>query len=337
MDDLLVVGFDLETRTEVHIADRPLEHWRALGYGRRETVVCFYCWHGIDAPAGTKVPLLARGRIGGLVRAHFAHPAGMAPPGGHHRETVWHINAKHRLARWASTQPNVTHVRMEQWTQERNRRADVYVVLDDGTRLALEAQRELITDELWRARHRDYTAAGMRDVWFMCPNTRIPHVLFAEGIPAWRLYHRDGTAEALLGEPHERGRRWWTEDLRRFALHHPPCPGDPVVRERFPLTELGLNAEGVTFPPAMTERLARQAARVREEADQARRQYEQATAERWRRRAAARHLRPRKPTPQSPERPVRPVPWPATGGTVCDICNRPLAEPLLRYGRHILC
>ncbi|GGV84529.1 hypothetical protein GCM10010512_00010 [Streptomyces thermoviolaceus subsp. thermoviolaceus] len=174
-------------------------------------------------------------------------------------------------------------------------------------------------------------------VWFMRPNTRIPHVLFAEGIPAWRLYHRDGTAEALLGEPRERGRRWWTEDLRRFALHHPPCPGDPVVRERFSLTELGLNAEGVTFPPAMTERLARQAARVREEADQARRQYEQATAERWRRRAAARHLRPRKPTPQSPERPVRPVPRPATGGTVCDICNRPLAEPLLRYGRHILC
>ncbi|MCX4791819.1 hypothetical protein OG369_38835 [Streptomyces sp. NBC_01221] len=31
---------------------------------------------------------------------------------------------------------------------------------------------------------RDCAAAGVRDVWFMRPDTRIPHVLFAEGIPA---------------------------------------------------------------------------------------------------------------------------------------------------------
>lgn len=54
LDDLLVVGFDLETRREVHIGERPLEQWRALGYGRRETVVCFYCWRGIDAPVGSR-------------------------------------------------------------------------------------------------------------------------------------------------------------------------------------------------------------------------------------------------------------------------------------------
>ncbi|MEJ8662186.1 competence protein CoiA family protein [Streptomyces sp. MS1.AVA.4] len=332
LDDLLVVGFDLETQTEVHIGDRPLEQWRALGYGRRETVVCFYCWHGIDAPVGTNVPLLARGRIGGLVRPHFAHPAGMAPPRGHHRETVWHINAKNRLARWAAALPNVAHVQMEQWTEQRNRRADVHVVLDDGARLALEAQRELITDELWQARHRDYAAAGVRDVWFMRPDTRIPHVLFAEGTPAWTLYHRDETAEARLGEPHERGPQWWTKDLRLFGPHHPPCAGDPVVRERFPLADLGLDADGVTFPPAMTERLAEQAARVRREADQARRQQEQ--AERWRHEAATRPGRPWKPTPLPP---VRPVPRPAGGGPFCEVCNRPLAEPLVRYGRHILC
>lgn len=136
-DDLLVVGFDLETQTEVHIGDRPLEQWRALGYGRRETVVCFYCWHGIDAPKGTRVPLLARGRIGGLVRPHFAHPAGTAPPSGHRGETVWHINAKHRLARWARLLPNVMQVRLEEWTEHRDRRADVHVVLNDGARLAL--------------------------------------------------------------------------------------------------------------------------------------------------------------------------------------------------------
>ncbi|MEU2380359.1 competence protein CoiA family protein [Streptomyces misionensis] len=332
LDDLLVVGFDLETQTEVYIGERPLEQWRALGYGRRQTVVCFYCLRGIDAPTGTKVPLLARGRIGGLVRPHFAHPAGTAPPGGHSRETVWHINAKHRLARWAATLPNVARVRLEQWTEHRDRRADVHVTLVDGTRLALEAQRELITDELWQARHRDYAAAGVRDVWFMRPDTRIPHVLFAEGIPAWTLYHQDGTAEARLGEPHERGPQWWTKDLRLFGLHHPPCAGDPVVRERFPLADLGLDAGGVTFPPAMTQHLAEQAARARRDADRARRQHEQ--AHQRRREDAARPIRPWEPTPLPP---VRPVPRPAGPEPFCEVCHRPLAEPLVRYGRHILC
>lgn len=193
LDDLLVVGFDLETQTEVHIGDRPLEQCRARGYGRRETVVCFYCYRGIDASVGRKVPLLARGRIGGLVRPHFAHPSGTAPPGGHGRETVWHINAKHRLARWAAAQPNVTKVRLEQWTPDRDRRADVHIVLEDGARLALEAQRELINDERRQARHRDY-AAGVRD-----------GVVHAPGHPAWTLYHREDKTEARLGQPHERG------------------------------------------------------------------------------------------------------------------------------------
>ncbi|MFI1621279.1 hypothetical protein ACH4VT_30570 [Streptomyces lydicus] len=94
----------------MHIGDRSLEQWRALGYRRRETVVCFSCWRGIDAPVGTKVPLPARGRIGGPVRPHFAHPAGTAPPGGHIRETVRHVNVKYRLARWAPALSNVARV-----------------------------------------------------------------------------------------------------------------------------------------------------------------------------------------------------------------------------------
>ncbi|MFI1702381.1 hypothetical protein ACH419_41540 [Streptomyces bobili] len=168
----------------------------------------------------------------------------------------------------------------------------------------------------------------------MRPDTRIPHVLFAEGIPAWTLYHREEAAEARLGEPHERGAQWWTKDLRLFRPHHPPCAGDTVVRERFPLADLGLNASGVTFPPAMTERLALEAARVRRDADQARIQHEQA-AQRWRHEAATRQdRRPWKPTPLPPVQPLR---RPAGGPPVCEVCHRPLAEPLLRFGRHILC
>ncbi|WP_051694871.1 MULTISPECIES: competence protein CoiA family protein [Streptomyces] len=336
LDDLLVVGFDLQDQREVHISEKPLDHWRALGYGRGETVVCFYCWRGIDAPAGTRVPLLARGRIGGLVRPHFAHPAGTAPLlGGHSRETVWHMNAKHRLARWAEALPNVARVRMEQWTDGGERRADVHVTLDGGAHLALEAQRELITDELWQARHRDYAANGIRDVWFMRPNTRIPHVLFAEGTPAWTLYQRDEAAEARLGEPHSRADwQWWNKDLRLFSPHHPPCPGDPVICERFPLRDLGLDPSGVTFPPAMVERLEKEAARVRQAADQAKRQHQQRQL--GQQREAALHP-PRRPWRPSPLPPVQPVPRPTNGELVCQACHRPLAESLAPYGRHILC
>ncbi|MEU7191922.1 hypothetical protein [Streptomyces sp. NPDC045369] len=55
LDDLLVVGFDLQTQTEVHIGERPLEQWRALSYGRGATVVCGLlltcqpaCWVGVS-------------------------------------------------------------------------------------------------------------------------------------------------------------------------------------------------------------------------------------------------------------------------------------------------
>ncbi|MFD0395373.1 competence protein CoiA family protein [Streptomyces nogalater] len=331
LDDLLVVGFDLETQREVHIGDRPLEQWRTLGYGRRETVVCFYCWHGIDAPAGTKVPLLARGRIGGLVRPHFAHPAGMAPPRGHHRETVWHINAKNRLARWAAAQPNVAQVRMEQWTEQRNRRADVHVVLDDGARLALEAQRELITDELWQARHRDYAAAGVRDVWFMRPDTRIPHVLFAEGTPAWTLYHRDETAEARLGAPR----------ARPAVVDEGPVPlraAPPAVRRRPGCSRTlparrprpGRRRRDV---PARDDRASGRTGRPRTVGGRP-----GPTPAGTGRAVAPRSRHPTSPALEAHPAAARAASAQARGrGPFCEVCNRPLAEPLVRYGRHVLC
>lgn len=320
--DLLVVGYDLGSGEEVHIGDQPLEHWRARGYGRAEQVVCLYCWNGVDAPSGTRVPLLARGRIGGLVRPHFAHPPGTAPVGGHHPETVWHVTAKHRLARWARSLPQVARVQLERWTPGRERRADVWVQLHTGAVLALEAQSELITDELWQARHRDYAANGIRNVWFLRPGTRVPHVLFAEGIPAWTLYHREGEAAARLGEPHWRGPQWWTKELRLFAPHHPPCAGDPVTTERFALGELGLDAGGVTLPPRVLERLADAVARVRGEAD--------AAGD-----AAARARRARPNTAvRSPARTPR---RPAPAGPRCEVCGLRLAEVLASGRRHVLC
>ncbi|APU15849.1 MULTISPECIES: competence protein CoiA family protein [Actinoalloteichus] len=197
------------------------------------------------------MPLLARGRIGGFVRPHFAHPAGIASRGGHHGESVWHVNAKHRRARWARSLHNVTEVLPEQLVGHRVRRADVHVVLADGACVVLEVQRGLITNGLRLARHRDYAAAGVRDVWCMRSGTRIPHVLVAEGIPVRTLY-REGAAGTRLGAAHVRSRQWRTKELRLFELHHPPYAGDPLIDEGFPLSGLGLDAVGVTFPSTST-------------------------------------------------------------------------------------
>lgn len=136
---------------------------------RTGQLVCFYCFHGFEAAVGTRVPLVTRGRLGGKVCQHFAHPPGHALLGGHSPETVWHITTKHTLAAWATSRPGVDRVRLEQWTPDHDRRADVEALLQDGTKVALEAQRQLMTDDGWRSRHRDYARQGIVDVWFWRP------------------------------------------------------------------------------------------------------------------------------------------------------------------------
>jgi hypothetical protein len=49
-DDLLVVGFDLETRREVHIAEGPPERWKRLGYGGTGQLVCFLLFPRLSRP-----------------------------------------------------------------------------------------------------------------------------------------------------------------------------------------------------------------------------------------------------------------------------------------------
>lgn len=140
--DLLVVGLDLATGQEVHVDERSYAEWRKAGYNAAQTLVCCACYHGLDAPRGTRIPLVTRGRLGGRVRMHWAHPPHQAPVGGHHPETMWHLTGKLALALWARRQSNVAAVRVEQWTPEHNRRADVMVELRDRQRIALEVQRE---------------------------------------------------------------------------------------------------------------------------------------------------------------------------------------------------
>ncbi|MGW3930386.1 competence protein CoiA family protein [Streptomyces microflavus] len=334
-DDLLVIGLDLDTGREVHIEDRSMGQWRTLGYRHRESLVCAACFHGLDGTAlGTRVPLIPRGRVGGARRHHFAHPPHMAPPGGHHSETLWHLEAKTRLERWARSLPDVVQVRQEQWTPDRERRADVHVRLGDGSPLALEAQSSLITDQLWQHRHRDYAAAGIRDIWFMRPGTALPRVLLAEQTPVCFLDLADRAVRVGWGQPHPRSGRWWeSEDLAVYALHHPPCPGDDLHQETVPLAELGLNSEGLILPERLMSRLADGRRRARREADDRR------TAEEAQRRRLAEQAASRPDTvPLSRSGPAlrpRPAVAPRTARPRCAVCGGRLADVLAPYGAHV--
>jgi hypothetical protein len=326
-DDLLVVGFDLETCREVHVSERAPEHWKRLGYGGTGQLVCFYCFHGFEAPAGTRVPLVTRGRLGGKVRRHFAHPPGKAPVGGHSPETVWHITTKHLLAAWAWSRPGVDRVRLEQWTEDHDRRADVEVLLRDGTKIALEAQRKLMTDDGWRARHRDYARQGVVDVWFWRPRVHFPHVVLDEGLPVWFYSVSKREAATSLGQPHARVHQWWqAPDLSVFGLHHPPCALDELERVTMPLGALGLGAGGAVLPKDLQQRLVESQREAREEAK--RRKDSEARYAR-----AVRESRERAARAPAPA-PLPPVP---EGGLRCEGCRRPLDPLLAKNRRHILC
>ncbi|MEV8312393.1 competence protein CoiA family protein [Streptomyces flavidovirens] len=329
-DDLLVVGFDLETGHEVHVAEQPPEYWKQRGFGGTGSLVCFYCFHGFEAARGTRVPLLTRGRLGGKVRMHFAHPPGKAPAGGHHPETVWHITTKHALANWARGRVGVAGVRLEQWTPDRNRRADVAVRLDDGTQVALEAQRMLMTDDAWRARHRDYVRAGVVDVWFWRPRVHFPHVVLDEGLPVWFYTPSSGKVWTAFGQPHVRVHQWWkAQNLSVFGVHHPPCALDELERQALPLRELGLGRFGAVLPEHLQKALQESQRGAGEEAAK-QRESEARYARRMRSQEQRRVSAPGRAGPKV-LRQARP------GELRCAVCKCALAPELAKAGRHILC
>ncbi|MEW2493798.1 competence protein CoiA family protein [Streptomyces nodosus] len=341
--DLLVVGFDLRTGREVHVSEQPAQYWRARGYPHGDaTLICCYCYRGIDAPRGTRIPLVVRGRLGGQVRTHFAHPPGQAPAAGHHPESVWHLNSKHTLAGWARTQPAVAAVHVEQWTPQGDRRADVLVTLIDGTRLALEVQKELLTDAHFQARHHDYATQDIRDVWFWRPGLQVPHAVLAEGLPVWFLDPAVVQASTLVARPHVRPHQWWQlSDLAPFAPHHPPCVLDTTEKVSFALDALGLDQRGAVLPRALREKLREDHRKVQELARQRANEAGRAALERFARQARRHSLAPRLPGQSVPRR--RPAPAartslaPKPAKSQCEVCSRPLDPRLIPYGRHLLC
>ncbi|MGW5867095.1 competence protein CoiA family protein [Streptomyces sp. NPDC055239] len=147
-------------------------------------------------------------------------------------------------------------MRLEQWTQDCDRRADVEVLLCDSTKLALEAQRKLMTDDGWRARHRDYARQGVVDVWFWRLRVHFPHVVLEAGLPVWFYSVAKREAATSLGRPHPQVHQWWQAPyLSVFGLHHPPCALDELERVTLPLGSLRLGAGGAVLSQDLQKRL----------------------------------------------------------------------------------
>jgi Competence protein CoiA-like family len=334
-DDLLVVGLDLETGCEVHVSEPSPSYWYARGYSGRRTLVCTLCYAGIDAEPGTRVPLVVRGRIGGLRRPHFAHPPGQAPAGGHHPESAWHLSGKAVLAAWARGQPGVVDVAVERCTNDLARRCDVHVRFCDGREVALEVQAAPLTDGEWSARHADYQRQGITDVWLWRPGTRPHWVAAAGGHSLWELDPGKERAYLLLGAAHDRPACWWAaEDLHLYAPHEPPCVGDTLRRRELPLSTIGLTADGLVIPDCVQQEINNARTGVRGAAERARA-------------ARAGHTRPQPLEPPAsrpasqPTRHVaaglRPSPTAKPGKLACKTCGLPLDPILARIGHHIGC
>lgn len=253
--DVLVIGLDLDTNCEVHVTDQPTSYWIGKGPSGNKTLVCLMCHYGYDRPEPADVPLLVKGRTGGARRAHFAHPAGQSPIGGHSPESLWHARAKQTIREWAQSQPNVSTVAIEAWTSNLRRRSDVQVTLQCGTKIAIEVQRQPLTDHRWKARHHDYQAAGLVDVWLWHPATGIPRIVYAEGQPGWTL---DLTGAATVGIAIGLGRTSDNAESRDRDLskHWPPCITDTVHLVPEPLHALTLSPAGLVLPSHIKDRLA---------------------------------------------------------------------------------
>ncbi|MEV6676304.1 hypothetical protein AB0N09_05465 [Streptomyces erythrochromogenes] len=249
----LLLAYDTGTDTIVRITDQGPDYWTARAYSGTRQIICLLCAYGYDIPTHQSVPLVHKGKIGGQVRRHWAHPPSTGPEGGHSPESVWHMHAKLFAAQWARTLPNVADARLEIPTADRSRRSDVLVTLTSGARLALEPHCYERTDREWELWLADHRAAGITPVLLLHPDLAPAHVLWAEGhCQVWQLHltiaEAGDSAElaAFMGGGHERTGPWWEGSLTPYAPHWPPCPGDTVtVTDGFPFSGLVVDENGI--------------------------------------------------------------------------------------------
>ena len=262
MVDLLVTGLDLGTGLEVHAGDRQSWEWHSKGHNGDRTLVCLQCYASADVPGGPRVvALVPKGRRGGRRRQHFAHPPGMAPPGGRHgREGAWHAEGKQRMRRWAETRG--ARARVEAWTPDRRRRSDVAVTLPDCRRVAIEVELGAVSDAEWLARHRDYARAGIADVWLWHEATWVPRVLFDAGQPGWILDLGNDRLGLLHAQPCPVTGASQPDPPGCGQVHWPPCCGDQLDTVWMPLASVQLTPGGISPLPTAAAEIARRAAKA---------------------------------------------------------------------------
>lgn len=344
MSDLSVIGLDLDTGREVYIDESNAEQWRAKGYRGDQTVVCLYCYHGDGVPPGTRVPLVVKFVLGGARRAHFAHPPGQGPAGGHGPETVWHVEGKHLLARWAAGLPQVGVAIPEQYTADRKRRADVSIRFTAGDQMALELQSRPIVDPDWLVRHLNYRQAGIVDVWLCRPNMRPPGVLLEHGVS---VVYLDVAAERI-GFPIAYPHRSSSGERVYSVAHMPPCVGDDVNVEWAHLADLDLEPHGFRLPARLAGFLAAERAPATHPAKvlDAR---ESKAAQRKQPKGRRSHgnqpgLPGQETTGPQGDRSAPPA-WSSLSTPTlstasqrrCDLCGEPLGEYWHNFGRHPRC
>lgn len=259
MADLLVVGLDLVTGLEVHARDRSTEEWRKKGHNGNRTLACQACYEGADLPGGPQtVPLVPKGREGGARQQHFAHPPGMAPPGGRHSpESLWHADGKQAIREWAAAQGLTA--RVEARTADGRRRSDVEVVMPGGHRIAIELQRGELSDAEWIARHEDYVQAGITDVWLFHSGIQVPRVVLRFGQPGWHFDLETRRIGLVHAQPGPAGASA-SQSAQCHAVHWPPCPTDQLATSWMLLASAQLTPDGIEPSVETTAELDRLAA-----------------------------------------------------------------------------
>lgn len=259
MAELYVSGLDLSTGRVVQADEREVWEWHEKGHNGDGTLVCLECYHGADTPDGARrlVPLVPRGRIGGVRQRHFAHPPGMAPVGGHSPETAWHWEVKHRLCEWADKAG--ASARVEARTAGGKRRSDVAVTFPGGARMAIEVQLGRITDTQLLARRADYAHEDIALVWMWESERRIPHVLFRFGEPGWVFDPSTDRMGLACGRAHASWPPGGTAE-RHQSAHWPPCLGDDLEVRWMPLASVRLTESGFLPSREVTARLEEEAA-----------------------------------------------------------------------------
>lgn len=328
--DLVVVGLDLETGQEVDIGNREVWDWARKGHNGDRTLVCEHCYEGEDLLGGPRVvALVPKGRIGGKRRKHFAHPPGMAPPGGRHSpESVWHAKAKQRLRRWAAELG--ARARVEAYTQDGRRRSDVAITVRGGGQVAIEVQLGELSDAQWLARHHDYARATITDVWLWHWAAWVPRVMFAHRQPGWILDLDRDQIGLIHAQPTPASGNQEARTRECQDMHWPPCPEDQLGVLWMPLASARLTPDGIRPCTQVAAELARQPAVVRRSRPGPRPQARPAVVDQHRDNQTIMPL-PATRAPADREQPARlPAthdafpPWtdPETWWFYCDTCGR---------------